>query len=335
MDALFTLSASCTSSTCCASIALFTLGTDYDTKVGDLTVCICNDKLTAGIDFGRRNTDTISTIHTDNLIQVDSLAIGESQNKLTFSIDIGSSNTDAFFTRSAILAVCTIFAIGTVLAISAVFAIQAIGNTKVQHSTIGKSNQQFIVFGESCSLDTYTVFTSSCLKGCCPFGFSTSIAILLGNLVCRFAIQTIQPFLNSSFVAILNCQLISGQSVFNGSGCRFYQFVDDKCSTSSKAYDQDYCNDDCNYLFSSCHRHFSFLQIKSAATEATAQKTQTPIVAKPIQYKGITAHQYRRICVFIKFTALAKGRNIPIEKHKNALLYIKLVWHYQFIILFY
>ena len=25
---------------------------------------------------------------------------------------------------------------------------------------------------------------------------------------------------------------------------------------------------------------------KSAATEVTAQKTQTPIVAKPIQYKG-------------------------------------------------
>ena len=33
-------------------------------------------------------------------------------------------------------------------------------------------------------------------------------------------------------------------------------------------------------------------KIKSAATKVTAQKTQAPIVAKPIQYKGIPAHLY-------------------------------------------
>jgi len=36
---------------------------------------------------------------------------------------------------------------------------------------------------------------------------------------------------------------------------------------------------------------FSSIKIKSATTEAVAQKTQTPIVAKPIQYKG---HSYSR-----------------------------------------
>jgi len=35
-------------------------------------------------------------------------------------------------------------------------------------------------------------------------------------------------------------------------------------------------------LFNNNHPH----KTKSATTEAAAQKTQTPIVAKPIQYKG-------------------------------------------------
>jgi len=57
----------------------------------------------------------------------------------------------------------------------------------------------------------------------------------------------------------------------------------------------------------------SFYKIKSAPTEADAQKTQTPIVTKPIQYKGITAHQYCGICIFIKLTVLAKkGHTIPM-----------------------
>ena len=40
---------------------------------------------------------------------------------------------------------------------------------------------------------------------------------------------------------------------------------------------------------------------KSAATEVTAQKTQTPIVAKLIMQNGIN-QTHNGICVFIKFT---------------------------------
>ena len=50
----------------------------------------------------------------------------------------------------------------------------------------------------------------------------------------------------------------------------------------------------------------SFLKIKSAATEVTAQKTQTPIVAKLTQCEmGAKAHTNKDgICIFIKFTLL-------------------------------
>ena len=49
-----------------------------------------------------------------------------------------------------------------------------------------------------------------------------------------------------------------------------------------------------------CPFSTTVIKIKSAATEVTAQKTQTPIVAKLIKIK----HRYAYIdgiCVFIKF----------------------------------
>jgi len=43
------------------------------------------------------------------------------------------------------------------------------------------------------------------------------------------------------------------------------------------------------------------LKNKSAATEVTAQKTQTPIVAKLYQYKEHFCIHTDGICIFIKF----------------------------------
>ena len=269
LDALFALSASCTCCACRTSITLVTLSTNNNTKVCRLTICICNDKLTAGIDFRSRDTNAVSTIHTNNLVQIDSLAIGEGQNKLAFSIDIGSSNTDAVFASGTILAICTIFTISTILAVCAV---QTIGNTKIQHSTIGKCNEQFIILGESGSFNANAILASGCPQRSRPFGFCASIAVLLGNFVGRFAVQTIQPFLDSSFVAVLDCQLIRGQSVFNRCGSRFYLFADDNCSTSSKANNQHYCYDNRNYLFRCGLRHFSFLQIKKCGYRSNRTK---------------------------------------------------------------
>ena len=40
------------------------------------------------------------------------------------------------------------------------------------------------------------------------------------------------------------------------------------------------------YFLYCCDAIKNAIKIKSAPTEADAQKTQTPIVAKPIQYKG-------------------------------------------------
>ena len=266
LDALFALSASCT---CRTSITLVALSTDNNAKVCRLTICICNDKLTAGIDFRSRDTNAVSTIHTNNLVQIDSLAIGEGQHKLAFGIDIGSSNTDAVFASGTILAICTIFTISTILAVCAV---QTIGNTKIQHSTIGKCNQQFVVLRESGSFNANAILASGCLQRSRPFGFGASIAVLLGNFVGRFTVQTIQPFLDSSFVAVLDCQLIRGQSVFNRCGSRFYLFADDNCSTSSKANNQHYCHDNRNYLFRCGLRHFSFLQIKKCGYRSNRTK---------------------------------------------------------------
>ena len=68
---------------------------------------------------------------------------------------------------------------------------------------------------------------------------------------------------------------------------------------------------------------------KSATTEAVAQKTQTPIVAKPIQYKGhystitlrnLHFYQIRNVIM------LKKGYTTPIEKQKIKCPYDILNW---------
>lgn len=48
------------------------------------------------------------------------------------------------------------------------------------------------------------------------------------------------------------------------------------------------------------------LNKKSAATEVSAQKTQTPIVAKPICTNELSLTSRNGICIFIKFSFLVK-----------------------------
>ena len=76
--------------------------------------------------------------------------------------------------------------------------------------------------------------------------------------------------------------------------------------------------------------------IKSATTEAVAQKTQTPIVAKLTQCEmGISAHiNTDGICIFIKFTVLFYDEISLLSQKENKPNFtcIKLVWHSYHII---
>ena len=70
----------------------------------------------------------------------------------------------------------------------------------------------------------------------------------------------------------------------------------------------------------------SLYKIKSAATEVTAQKTQTPIVAKLTQCEmGVNAYTKQSgICIFIKFYLYYVCRNkriIPEEKYTHFHIY--------------
>ena len=176
LDTLFTL------------VTLITLGTNNNTKVSSLTICICNNKFAICIDYGRRNADTVCTIHTNNFIKVDSLAIRGRQHELTLGINVCRSNTYTIFTISTVLAVGTVFAVCSVFT---VFTIKTIGNTKVQYGIIGQSNKKFILIREGSRLNANTIFTCGGFKRGSPLGFSTSVAILLGNFVSRLAIQTV------------------------------------------------------------------------------------------------------------------------------------------------
>ena len=185
LETLLALGTCCTSSTRCTSFALvtlITLGTNNNTKVSSLTICICNNKFAICIDYGRRNADTVCTIHTNNFIKVDSLAIRERQHELTLGINVCRSNTYTIFTISTVFAVCSVFT---------VFTIKTIGNTKVQYGIIGQSNKKFILIREGSRLNANTIFTCGGFKRSSPLGFSTSVTILLGNFVSRLTVQTV------------------------------------------------------------------------------------------------------------------------------------------------
>ena len=71
-------------------------------------------------------------------------------------------------------------------------------------------------------------------------------------------------------------------------------------------------------------------KIKSAATEVTAQKTQTPIVAKLTLRENGCNHNniINRICIFIKFNnviMLKKSIPIPINKDSTPVIHVYLV----------
>ena len=72
--------------------------------------------------------------------------------------------------------------------------------------------------------------------------------------------------------------------------------------------------------------HFYLLKIKSAATEATAQKTQTPIVAKPTPQKAYAFIPTESEFAFLSNSFYgSKEYNIPIKNYTFCI--IKLVWH--------
>ncbi|MBQ3227755.1 MAG: hypothetical protein IJB43_04125, partial [Clostridia bacterium] len=79
-------------------------------------------------------------------------------------------------------------------------------------------------------------------------------------------------------------------------------------------------------LFVDIEIHLLF-KTKSAPTEADAQKTQTPIVAKLTLREKAFRHNYiNEICVFIKFIC-NRNKKYGYSKMNKPLTHIKLVWH--------
>ena len=190
--------------------------TNHASQVGLLAVGISQNQLAIFIDLGFRDTNTIGTIHADNLIQIDGSSIGKSNDELSILIYRGAGNTYAIFTVGtidAIFAISAVLTIGTIDAIFAISTVFSVGTNSFSYSyfrTIGQNDNQFALGRKLSSSDAYGRLRCRRINCSAPLILSSRITVIHSDLIGGLAIQRFQPFLNSSFVSVLNCQFISG-----------------------------------------------------------------------------------------------------------------------------